>query len=137
MAVRTVETTVPGFTGRTNLMEIVNVDPATGQAMNLTDKKQYTLLSGATATGQSVGPVSGGDYVWRAESSNFNGATATLQFLGLDGTTWYPVRNAANSADVSLTATGSVPVGVSQGSFLRVAITGGTPTAMNSALGGL
>lgn len=101
------------------------------------DKKQYTLLAGATATGSQVGPISGGDYIWRAESANFNGATATLQYLGLDGATWYPVRNAANTADVALTATGSVAIGVAQGSVLRVAISGGTPAPMNSVIGGL
>lgn len=115
----------------------IAVDGSTGLAVSPTTKKQYTLLSNSTATGSQVGPIDGGDYVWRAESSNFNGSTATLQFLGLDGTTWYPVRNAANTADVTLTATGSVAVGVAQGSFLRVAITGGTPAAMNSMLGGL
>lgn len=99
-------------------------------------KGQYTLLSGATATGQQVGPISGGDYIWRVEGT-FGGATATLQFLGLDGTTWNPVRNAANTADVSLTANGSVAVGIAQGSFVRVALTGGTPTGMNSAIGGI
>jgi hypothetical protein len=137
MAVKKTETTVPGYTGNVNLMETVMIDATTGAAVNLNDKRQYTLLTAATATGQQVGPISGGDYVWRVESTNFNGATATLQFLGLDGTTWYPVRNAANTADVALTATGSVAVGVSQGSFLRVNITGGSPAAMNSSLGGL
>lgn len=97
----------------------------------------YQLLSAATATGAGVGSILGGDYVWRAESSNWNGATATLQFLGLDGSTWFPVRNAANTADVTLTANGQVGVGVGQGSTLRVAITGGPPTAMNSSLAGL
>lgn len=104
---------------------------------SVSDKKLYTLLAGATVTGSQVGPISGGDYIWRAESANWNGATATLQYLGLDGATWYPVRNAANTADVTLTATGSVAIGVAQGSVLRVAISGGTPAPMNSVLGGL
>lgn len=104
---------------------------------SVSDKKQYTLLTNATATGSQVGPISGGDYIWRAEAVNWNGATATLQFLGLDGTTWYPVRNNANTADVTLTANGSVSIGVAQGAILRVAISGGPPSGANSALGGL
>ncbi|MBO9108714.1 DUF5110 domain-containing protein [Agrobacterium sp. S2/73] len=125
------------FSRTADLVGIVPIDPATGQTSSFSEKRQYTLLAGATATGSQVGPISGGDYIWRAESTNFNGATATLQYLGLDGATWYPVRNAANTADVTLTATGSVAIGVAQGSVLRVAISGGTPAPMNSVIGGL
>ncbi|MGV1787382.1 MULTISPECIES: hypothetical protein [Agrobacterium] len=100
------------------------------------DKKQYTLLAGATATGSQVGPISGGDYIWRAESANWNGATATLQYLGLDGATWNNVKDSAN-ADVTLTANGSKAIGVAQGSVMRVSISGGTPAPMNSVIGGL
>lgn len=103
---------------------------------SVSDKKQYTLLAGATATGSQVGPISGGDYIWRAESANWNGATATLQYLGLDGTTWNNVKDSAN-ADVTLTANGSKAIGVAQGSVMRVLISGGTPAPMNSVLGGL
>lgn len=136
MAVELTETTVAGFTGKANLMKAINIDPATGSAVSPTTKKQYTLLSNATATGGWVGPLDGGDYVWRAEAANFNGATATLQHLGLDGTTPYNVRNLANTADVTLAATGSVSVVVAQGAFVRVSLSG-TPTAMNSGLGGI
>jgi hypothetical protein len=101
------------------------------------EKKQYTMLANATETGAQVGPIAGGDYVWRCEASNWNGATATLQYLGLDGVTWFPVRNAANTADVALTANGQVSLGVAQGSILRVAISVAAPVAMNSVLGGL
>lgn len=110
---------------------------ASGNPTTFATKGRYTLLTNATATGSQVGPIDGGDYVWRAESSNWNGATATLQFLGLDGVTWFPVRNADNSADVTLTANGQVGIGVGQGSILRVAISGAVPAAMNSAIGGL
>ena len=103
---------------------------------SVSDKKQYTLLAGATATGSQVGPISGGDYIWRAESANWNGATATLQYLGLDGATWNNVKDSAN-ADVTLTANGSKAIGVAQGSVMRVSISGGTPAPMNSVIGGL
>lgn len=102
------------------------------------DKKQYTLLTNQAAVGNgpSTGPISGGDYIWRAEAANWNGATATLQYLGLDGVTWFNVKDSAN-ADVALTANGSKGVGIAQGSFLRVAVAAAAPTAMNSAVGGL
>lgn len=116
---------------------IRGVANADGSTSSLSAKRQYTLLTNATATGDQTGPVDGGDYVWRAEASNWNGATATLQFLGLDGSTWFPVRNAANTADVTLTANGQVGVGVGQGSYLRVAISGAVPTGVNSNLAGL
>jgi len=101
-----------------------------------TARGNYTLLSNATATGQSTVAVMGGDYLWRAEASNWNGATATLQFLGLDGATWYNLTDDAN-APVTLTANGQKAIGVAQGSFVRVSITGGPPTAMNSVMGGI
>lgn len=103
---------------------------------SVSDKKQYTLLAGATATGSQVGPISGGDYIWRTESASWNGATATLQYLGLDGATWNNVKDSAN-ADVTLTVNGSKPIGVAQGSVLRLSISGGTPSPMNSVIGGL
>ncbi|MBO9099431.1 MULTISPECIES: hypothetical protein [unclassified Rhizobium] len=99
----------------------------------------YTLMSGVSAlgAGPAVGPVAGGDYIWRTEATTWTGVTATLQFLGLDGATWYPVRNAANSADITATANSSVAIGIAQGSVLRVNVTGTAPVGMNSALGGL
>lgn len=102
-------------------------------------KRRYTLLTNQAAIGNGpqAANIAGGDYIWRVEATTWNGATATLQFLGLDGTTWYPVRNAANTADVALTASGSVAVGLSEGSTVRVAVTAAAPTGMNSALGGL
>lgn len=99
-------------------------------------KAGYTLLTAAAASGEAVGPIVGGDYIWRCEG-NFGGGTATLKFLGLDGVTWYPVRNAANSADLTMTATGQVGLGVSQGTYLRVDISGQTGASLHSALGGL
>lgn len=99
-------------------------------------KMQYTLLSAATATGGWVGPLAGGDYVWRCEGSNFGSAIATLQFLGLDGVTPYNVKDSSN-ADVTLSATGQKSIGVAQGSFLRVSLSTTPTAAINSALGGL
>jgi hypothetical protein len=101
-------------------------------------KTAYTLLTGSTVTGAGVGPIAGGDYLWRAECAGWNGATATLEFLGLDGTTWYPVKKSDGTTSVTLTANGSVACGVAQGAMLRVAISAAVPTQpMYSAMGGL
>jgi hypothetical protein len=99
----------------------------------------YSLLKGlaAIAPGAMVGPVAGGDYLWRTEAANWNGSTATLQYLGLDGATWFPVLKSDGATSVTLTANGSVAVGIAQGSVIRVNVTGAAPTGMNSAIGGL
>lgn len=95
----------------------------------------YTLLSNAAATGAGVTDIVGGNYVWRAESSNWNGATAKLQVLGLDGVTWVDVLDTA-AATVTLTANGYKVVTIGQGATVRVLITSGPPTAVYSNLGG-
>lgn len=98
-------------------------------------KFNYTLLNNVTATGLGVGPIAGGNYIWRAEAANWNGATATLQYLQLDGVTWTAVRTSA-PADVALTANGVVAVTIGDGSTMRVLITGGPPTGARSNLAG-
>lgn len=99
--------------------------------------KSYALLSAATATGPAVAGIRGGDYIWRVEGSFSSGVTATLQYLGLDGTTWKNARNAANTADVSASGEAQVGLGVGQGATLRVLITGTQTTPLNSSLAGL
>lgn len=100
-------------------------------------QQSYTLLKAATATGPAVAGVRGGDYIWRIEGTFSSGVTATLQYLGLDGTTWKNVRNAANTADVSATGEAQVGLGVGQGATLRVLIAGTQTTPLNSTLAGL
>lgn len=99
-------------------------------------KSRYTLLETATntASGRVVPGVNGGDYVWYCEGT-WNGATATLQYLKLDGTTWANVKDSSN-ADVTLSADGSKSIGIAQGATLRVLITG-TATSLNSVIAGI
>ncbi len=78
--------------------------------------------------------VRGGIYIWACEASAWNSATATIQQLGQDGTTWRPLRNAANSADLTMTANGALEIRVGTGATFRVVLTGGTPTAFYSNL---
>lgn len=98
--------------------------------------QSYTLLSNASATGNPVSGIRGGDYIWRV-SGTFGGGTATLQTLDLDGTTWVNVRNSANTADVTATTATSIGVGIGQGATVRVAISGATNASLNSSLAGL
>lgn len=97
----------------------------------------YTLLTNANTTGPTVSNIRGANYIWRV-SGTFGGATATLQILDLDGSTWVNVRNQANTADVSFTASGSTNVSIGQGASVRVALTStsGT-TSLNSNLAGI
>jgi hypothetical protein len=96
----------------------------------------YQLLTNASTTGTGVSNIRGGSYIWRI-SGTFGGATATLQALDLDGTTWVNVRNQANTADVTTTTAGSQGVVIGQGATVRVAITGGTNVSLNSVLSGV
>lgn len=97
----------------------------------------YTLLRAASVTGAAVASIRGGDYIWRIEGTFSSGVTATLQYLGLDGTTWKNVRNAANTADVSATGEAQVPLGIGHGATMRVLIAGTQTTPLNSSLAGL
>ncbi|RWX78275.1 hypothetical protein EPK99_06480 [Neorhizobium lilium] len=130
--------TIEGDAGPREVIPVIGVNAA-GQVVGFGSKGQYVLLTNQAAIGNgpSAGPVSGGDYIWRVTATNWNGATATLQFLDLDGTTWSNVKKADGTTDVTLTANGSVPIGIAQGSVLRVAVTAAAPTAMNSQIAGL
>lgn len=88
----------------------------------------FTLLSNATATGQQA-QLPGGRYIWTVNASNWNGATASLQSVGADGTTLMTAT--------SLTADGNAEVIVGQDAKVQVTITGGPPTAVFSTLRGV
>jgi hypothetical protein len=84
-----------------------------------------TLLSNASATGDPTEPLTGGTYLWQYQGT-FGGATLTLQSLGPDGSTYQTVTSA--------TAAGQSTILVGQGDILRVTVTGGTPSALYSAV---
>lgn len=129
--------TVGGDAGPREVLPVIAVETA-GNVTGFGAKAQYVLLTAQSAIGNgpAVGPMNGGDYLWRATATNWNGATATLQFLDLDGSTWANVKDGAN-ADVTLTANGSKAIGIAQGTMLRVAVTAAAPTNMNSQVAGL
>lgn len=115
---------------------VSSIDPLTGLPIGAPTPQNYPLLRNASATGSPVSGIRGGDYIWRV-SGTFGGGTATLQALDLDGTTWVNVRNQGNTADLTMTAAGSVGVGIGQGATVRVLITGATGASLNSSLAGL
>lgn len=115
---------------------VSQIDAATGLTAGLANPASYTLLTAASATGNAVSGIRGGSYIWRA-SGTFGGATATLQALDLDGSTWVNVRNQANTADVTATAASSQGVVIGQGGIVRVAISGGAGVSISSVLSGV
>lgn len=129
--------TIEGDAGPREVIPVIGVN-ARGEVIGFGTKGQYTLLTNVSAlgAGPQTSPVSGGDYLWRATATNWNGATATLQFLDLDGTTWTNVKDSAN-ADVTLTSNSQKPIGIAQGSVLRVNVSGTAPTGLNSQIAGL
>lgn len=90
------------------------------------------LLTAATATGAGV-RWEGGQGV-ATFAGTFAGASATLEYLGPDNTTWIPVAamsDAGVQTTVALTAAGAIgfilPPGV-----IRAALSGGSPTGMSA-----
>jgi hypothetical protein len=83
------------------------------------------LLSDADETGDPTGAMQGGTYLWQYQGT-FGGAVLTLQSLGPDGSTYQTVTSA--------TAAGQSTILVGQGDILRVTVTGGTPSALYSAV---
>ena len=86
------------------------------------------LLASASATGAPVVVPEGGLFQYLVNGT-FTGATATLQVLSTDGTTYITVPNS------SMTAAGALNVELPQGVTVRAALTGGTPTVMFASLG--
>lgn len=125
----------PGFQGRPELVYTQTLDKD-GNAVSNATRGHYRLLDNASATGSPIGPIDGGEYIWRAEG-NFNGATATLEFRSLDGSSWFPVTQPDGTTPIAMTSVGSAPVAIGQGSIVRVSLTGGSPSGMHSVLGGI
>ena len=98
------------------------------------DDSNYTLLSNGSATGTSTA-IKGGEYLFSAEGT-VAGATISLQLQSLNGT-WSPVLIFAGSA-VSFTVLPNSQTGISlPAGNVRVAISGGPPSAVYAYLIGL
>ncbi len=88
----------------------------------------YQLLTDAAATGDPVGPMVGGSYVWTT-SGTFGGATVKLQYLGPDGTTYIDVASA------SMSSAGSLFIDhVGAGAIVKAVVSGGSPSGLYSSL---
>lgn len=111
------------FTRATEVQPVALIDGVTGLAPA---GATYTLLTNAGASGNPVTGVKNGSYVWAADATNWNGATATLKALGPGGVAYLTVD--------TLTANGSKGVVLGEGATVRVDITGGPPTGVNSSL---
>lgn len=98
------------------------------------DDNAYTLASNASATGAAVA-IKGGEYEFFVEGT-VGGSTISLQVQSLNGT-WLPV-NVFNASPVQTT---SLPysqtlIDLPAGN-VRMAATGGTPSALYASLVGL
>ena len=86
----------------------------------------YTLLANSSVAGRSAStpPVPRGLYVESCVASAWNGASAQLQALALDGPTWLSGSVAA------LTANNTQSVQIGQNSRLSVLVNDGPPTGI-------
>lgn len=80
------------------------------------------LLSNASATGAAAAWPGGAGMV--DVVGTFGGATATLQFLASDGTTWTPF-----GTDTTFTAAGGALFMMRSGK-IRMAVSGGAPSGL-------
>lgn len=84
------------------------------------------LLNNAAATGPAV-KVGGGSYIFDVVGT-FGGATAKLQRLASNDSTWLDV-----GTDATFTANGQTLVTLGSGKY-RVNVSGGSPTGLYSKL---
>lgn len=88
------------------------------------------LLSNGSATSAAKKWLGGVGVLTVA--GTFGGTSATLEYLGPNGSTWLPVRAMATDGTqttVALTAAGMIGFALPPGS-IRVVLTGGSPSAM-------
>lgn len=78
--------------------------------------------SGPTAAAVGLGA---GSYVWSAIAANWNGATASLQSLGPDGSTWVTID--------TLTANGTKGVVIGENAVVRISLSA-APAGFYSSL---
>ena len=98
------------------------------------DDTSYTLASNLSATGSAVA-IKGGDYVFTAEGT-VSGSTISLQLQTPNGS-WSDVLIFAGSAVKSTTLPFvQTQIALPAGN-VRMAATGGTPSALYSSLVGL
>lgn len=115
---------------------VVIVDPETGEASKGALLQSYILLKAATATGQAVSNVRGGDYVWIVDGTFSSGVTATLQRLGLDDVTWKNVKSLSDGSIIAMQAAGQTVVMIGQGATMRVALSGAQTSPLHSSIAG-
>lgn len=99
------------------------------------DDRQYVLASNATATGSDI-QIPGGEYMFLANGT-IGGSTISLQ-IKLPDNSYADVKSLNGNAVISSTILPfaatymDLPAGV-----VRVALTGGTPSAINAWLVGV
>jgi hypothetical protein len=114
--------------GRDNLAQGVVV---------LGQRETLALASSVSAGGTQPGQVAyGGDYAIRAIAADWNGASAQVQFLDVDGATWTPLQNQDGSNVAAFTANRTQVAVLASSTQVRVAVTG-TPAGLYISAGRL
>lgn len=99
-------------------------------------RENVALASNVSAAGNypaDAATVYGGDYIARVFAPAWNGATAKLQFLDADGTTYSDLLKADGTAAAPFSANGQIAIGLGSNSRVRLVVTG-TPTGLYANL---
>jgi len=97
------------------------------------DDQSYTLASNASATGSAI-KIPGGQYIFMAEGT-VGGSTVTLQVKTPNGT-WSDVTFYGVDVSATVLPYAETEIALPAGE-VRVALTGGTPSAIYAYLVGL
>lgn len=97
-------------------------------------RENVSLAANVSAAGnQPAATVYGGDYILRVMATAWNSATAKLQFVDADGSTFSDLTAANGSALTPLSANGQVALGLGSNARVRLVVTG-TPTGLYATL---
>lgn len=97
------------------------------------DDSKYTLASNVSATGSAV-QINGGEYIFNVEGT-VGGSTASLQVKTPNGT-WTNVTSYGVEVKATALPFAASPLQLPAGE-VRLALTGGTPSAVHASLVGL
>lgn len=109
---------------------VLHVSPVASDGEAIGPARLITLLTDASATGSWVDVPSSGHYNWTAEGT-WGGTVAQLEWRFSSTSSGSAVTGASLSEDGGWS---DIPLGAGQ---VRVVLTGGTPSAMNSRLQGV
>lgn len=96
---------------------------AAGQLLRPQETLQLAANVGAAGNQPAVSAY-GGNYLVRAFATSWAGASAKLQFLDADGTTWSDLTKEDNTALTPFSANATLAIGLGSNAGLRLVVTG-------------